>query len=822
MLQHQDKMAPAINSEPVMKSKIADKGEAMLTETNVIRYLGTVLLTILVSLSITYADDVTNKMELFEKYGHKTYLPTGPTDDPPPQPAKAVAEWEPATGVLICYPLEIPLELVAAMSEVVEVVTFVENEFWMQRAIVDYLSVGVDTSLCMFVFTGDQNLPYTRDFGPWYIFTGDDEQGFINNEYPWPSVNDGDIPIILGDTLGIPVYDTGLLLEGGNYMTDGMGTAITTDYTYLENEPLTPAQIDDIFAEYLGITNHRTVPDPFNYWVPHIDCHAKFLDPGRILVIEPSPVNPIIEENVEYWTTLMSGYGRPYEILRIPGLGYANSLFLNDHVFVALSNSPGDSVALATWQEAMTGYEVTGFTHPGFMFLDALHCRTHEAADRNMLRIVHVPIHDLENTGSGYYLEADIHPYSNEPLIAPPVIMWKTESGSYSPVAMTSAGDDIYYGEIPQQPDDTNIYYYLEAEDGSGRVENHPYIGPGNPHHFYVGPDNEPPVVEFHSPTTLIVPEWPYTFTTYALDNRWISSVTLEHSINGIPQDDVDMPLEEPYAVYYTGTPSSAVQPGDIIELRVKAVDTSVNLNTTYSPYHTITIEGAPAVDVTLTPYNPPIQIPANGGSFDFNIAIANNDPAQQTFDAWIMVQLPNATWYGPVLGPVDLILSSGGTIDRDRTQNVPAGAPAGTYLYAAYIGDYPDIIWTEDQFNFEKLGISDGGLAVNDWLNDGQALEPIAGIKESDKPSDFVLNGAYPNPFNPMTTIHFDLPKASKVTLTVYDISGRLVTELVNGWRDAGEHEVTFDASGMASGIYLVRAHLVNQTTSQKIVLVK
>ncbi len=799
----------------------------MLNITRQIMRIGIIIISLVLCFNLAFADEALNKLEMFNKYRHITNVPTGPTDDPPPQPALAVAEWEPATGVLICYPLEIPLELVAAMSEVVEVVTYVANETSMQAAIRDYASVGVDTSNCMFIFTGSNWIPYTRDFGPWYIFDGNGEQGMIDNLYPWPSSGEDLAPQILGDTLGIPVYETGLWLEGGNYMTDGMGTAITTDYTYLENEPLTPAQIDGLFEEYLGITNHRTVPDPFNYWVPHIDCHAKFLDPGRILVIEPSPVNTIIEENVEYWETLMSGYGRPYDILRIPGLGYANSLFLNDHVFVALSNSPGDSIALTIWEEALPGYEVEGFTHPGFIFLDALHCRTHEMADRYMLRIVHVPIHDTENTGGGYYLEADIHPYSNEALIGPPVIMWKTEGGSYSPVAMTFAGDDIYFGEIPQQPDGSDIYYYLEAEDGSGRIENHPYIGEGNPHHFFVGPDNEAPVVEFNPPRVLIVPEWPYSFTTYALDNRWISSVTLEYSINGIPQDDVAMPLEEPYAVYYTGTPASSVQMGDVIEARVKAVDTSVNLNTTYSPYYTINIESAPNATVALTPYGAPIQIPANGGSFDFNIEISNNEATQQSFDAWIMVLLPNNTWYGPVLGPVELSMPGGGIIDRERTQNIPVNAPSGTYNYYAYAGEYPDIIWHEDSFEFEKLSVSDGDLAVNDWVNDGEGFTELVVFGESELPADFALLGNYPNPFNPSTAISYQLSAISHVNLMVYDIQGRQVAELVNGWRDAGVHEVTFDASNLASGIYLYRIEASGSgttptTVSGKMVLMK
>ncbi len=72
--------------------------------------------------------------------------------------------------------------------------------------------------------------------------------------------------------------------------------------------------------------------------------------------------------------------------------------------------------------------------------------------------------------------------------------------------------------------------------------------------------------------------------------------------------------------------------------------------------------------------------------------------------------------------------------------------------------------------------------------------------------PDHFVLFQNYPNPFNPTTTIQFGLPEKSKVQITVYNITGEFVTTLANGEYPAGYHQVTFDASGLASGIYLYR----------------
>jgi hypothetical protein len=89
-------------------------------------------------------------------------------------------------------------------------------------------------------------------------------------------------------------------------------------------------------------------------------------------------------------------------------------------------------------------------------------------------------------------------------------------------------------------------------------------------------------------------------------------------------------------------------------------------------------------------------------------------------------------------------------------------------------------------------------------------------------QPEKFTFFPTYPNPFNPLTTISFTLPKPSKVQVYVYDISGCLVAVLVNGWRETGMHEVVFDASNLASGIYVARINAGEFTAQQKLVYLK
>ncbi len=78
------------------------------------------------------------------------------------------------------------------------------------------------------------------------------------------------------------------------------------------------------------------------------------------------------------------------------------------------------------------------------------------------------------------------------------------------------------------------------------------------------------------------------------------------------------------------------------------------------------------------------------------------------------------------------------------------------------------------------------------------------------------------PNPFNPTTVLSYKLQVASSVSLTVFDIQGREVAMLVDGYREAGVHEATFDASNLASGIYLYSLSAGDFSASGKMVLMK
>ncbi|NBC03980.1 MAG: T9SS type A sorting domain-containing protein [Bacteroidetes bacterium] len=88
--------------------------------------------------------------------------------------------------------------------------------------------------------------------------------------------------------------------------------------------------------------------------------------------------------------------------------------------------------------------------------------------------------------------------------------------------------------------------------------------------------------------------------------------------------------------------------------------------------------------------------------------------------------------------------------------------------------------------------------------------------------PSQVQLNQNYPNPFNPTTQISYSIPQQSNVLLEVYDLTGKLITTLVNESVSSGTHSVTFDAANLSSGVYMYRLQTANRVLSRKLTVIK
>jgi hypothetical protein len=108
-------------------------------------------------------------------------------------------------------------------------------------------------------------------------------------------------------------------------------------------------------------------------------------------------------------------------------------------------------------------------------------------------------------------------------------------------------------------------------------------------------------------------------------------------------------------------------------------------------------------------------------------------------------------------------------------------------------------------------------------WLDDLSLSGTATAVaQQPGAPRTFALDQNFPNPFNPTTQISYELAAAGPVRLTVYDVLGRKVASLVDGEEQAGSHQVRFDGTGLASGVYIYRLQTPSALLQKKMMLVK
>ena len=132
---------------------------------------------------------------------------------------------------------------------------------------------------------------------------------------------------------------------------------------------------------------------------------------------------------------------------------------------------------------------------------------------------------------------------------------------------------------------------------------------------------------------------------------------------------------------------------------------------------------------------------------------------------------------------------------------------------------------------NFKLLKESTGELlildadSINPWMNNGLTFVTLYAQDESINPNipiSSIIEGAYPNPFNPISTIKFSLNEDCKIQLSIHNVNGEKVEDLYSGYKGAGFHQIVWDAKDMPSGMYFFTLNIPNGIHSQKLLLLK
>ncbi len=413
----------------------------------------------------------------------------------PLAPVRSIAEFERLSGVLIRYPLGIPVGLVAHMSQHAKVYTIVGSNWEQNQAINAYNNAGANMSNCEFIIASTDSY-WTRDYGPWFIADGNNQVAIVDFPYNRPRPGDDAIPAVMANYFDLPVYGMDVVHTGGNYMSDGLGQAASTDLVYTENSN-NESFVNNQMQAYLGIDNYHVTIDAPGSYIEHIDTWAKFLDVDKILIGQVPGSHPrywAYEQVADYFSNQISSYGTPYEVVRVytpNGEPYTNSLILNETVYVPITGSTWDDNALQTYEDAMPGYEILGF-EGDWLSTDALHCRVKDVADPNMLYIEHFPVHGEFEYQPEFEITAEIIPYSGVDLIEDELFVhYKANEGQVETVPLLHEKDHTYNAMVPVGTSDTLITYYLSAADASGRSETWPLIGESGARSFGIEPFEE-------------------------------------------------------------------------------------------------------------------------------------------------------------------------------------------------------------------------------------------------------------------------------------------------------------------------------------------
>src|SRR4030095_11540119 len=203
--------------------------------------------------------------------------------------------------------------------------------------------------------------------------------------------------------------------------------------------------------------------------------------------------------------------------------------------------------------------------------------------------------------------------------------------------------------------------------------------------------------------------------------------------------------------------------------------------------------------------------------------ALANNILFRGPFtDILIPCPMPGTAVFHFVYDGTNIIIYRNGTLvsTNARAVNMPTGTG---FTVGGYNNTLNSMSGKMDEFKIVRYAMTPAEITAT-WNSDlgGCGITGIQPPVVNQIPKEFSLAQNYPNPFNPTTNIKFSVPKAGNVKLVVFDVLGKEVTTLVNGFQTAGNYVVDFNASTLSSGVYFYRLEAGDFTATKKMLLVK
>jgi agmatine deiminase len=462
-----------------------------------------------------------DELRYLETYGFNYAQNRGIEEPPPYDDLRSMAEWEEIQALSIAwtsYPDILKQIVQYAMEESMVIIlsenvnqtqNYLENPNTGLGAITDFSNITI--------IDADYDSVWMRDYAGNPVYGSEvDDLVMVDWIYNRPNrPNDDASPEIIADHLGLDLYcitqaPTDLVNTGGNYMSDGFGTAFASELIMEENEAGNPYgvtvksedDIDAIMSDYLGIDTYVKMNTlPFDA-IHHIDMHMKLIDEKTLLVgqfPENESDGPQIQANMEYvLSNFTNKWGEPYRIVWIPmppstdgefpGAGwnsayyrtYTNSVFVNKTIIMPTYREEYDTIAMNIMEKELPGYDIYGIDCDNaaetiIAASGAIHCITHSVGVEDPLLISHNSLDDTESQDP-YLVNAYINHRTG---VSAASMFWRLQGESdYSEVSMSSVGDNEWEADIPGQVYGSVVEYYIHATAESGKEQSRPMPAP--------------------------------------------------------------------------------------------------------------------------------------------------------------------------------------------------------------------------------------------------------------------------------------------------------------------------------------------------------
>lgn len=237
---------------------------------------------------------------------------------------------------------------------------------------------------------------WTRDYGPVGIDEATHTLGIVDTTYRHYAARPDDdaVSCKLATTLGANCHTTNLILDGGNYMTDGRGTVFMTKRVYEWNRALGHDRVDALLKSYLGATTIHALDyaadangEPAD-GTGHIDMFAKLVGDCKVLVAQTTvePFKTATDKAAAYFAGVACGGGH-YEVTRVKGwqragtwYTYSNSLIVNRTVVIPFyDDAAANDDAVRTYESVLPGYKIVGVHSESTIVIGgSIHCITKE------------------------------------------------------------------------------------------------------------------------------------------------------------------------------------------------------------------------------------------------------------------------------------------------------------------------------------------------------------------------------------------------------------------------------------------------------------